>query len=105
MITDYLASAANSPKKTPLKKTATQKTPRKEEKQEPKPVTKVDVAPAQNRDASPVKIHPDELFKSFRKICADIASVSNYTDKTEVVRKLFTKGMDGSKYTLSQPDD
>ncbi|XP_011309542.1 DNA ligase 3 isoform X2 [Fopius arisanus] len=40
----------------------------------------------------------DDLFKEFRRVCADIANVSAYTDKTAVVKKMLRKGADGSGF-------
>lgn len=34
----------------------------------------------------------DYAFRDFRRLVADITNVSAYTDKTEIVKKMFTKG-------------
>lgn len=58
----------------------------------PKPT---DAKMINNTAASPS--HRDNSFREFRRICADIANVSAYTDKTSVVRKMLEKGSDGGK--------
>lgn len=43
-------------------------------------------------------VHKDLLFREFRRLVADISNVSSYLDKTELVRKMFTKGSDGVSF-------
>lgn len=45
--------------------------------------------------AKPLK---DNSFKEFRRLIADITNNSAYTDKTNCVRKLFSKGSDGNSF-------
>ncbi|XP_063975698.1 DNA ligase 3 [Diachasmimorpha longicaudata] len=65
------------PKKTPIKKPPT---------------------PQSTSNEKPSPSSPDNSFREFRRICADIANVPAYTDKTAVVRKMFTKGADGGGF-------
>lgn len=43
-------------------------------------------------------VHRDLLFREFRKLVADISNVSSYTEKTNLVQTMFTKGSDGSSF-------
>ncbi|BES96201.1 DNA ligase [Nesidiocoris tenuis] len=42
--------------------------------------------------------HKDNSFREFRRLCADIANVPGYLDKTATVRKFITKGSDGESF-------
>ena len=42
--------------------------------------------------------HKDDSFKEFRRLCAALAVTPSYLAKTELVRKLFSKGTDGDKF-------
>lgn len=40
----------------------------------------------------------DDSFREFRRVCSNIASVDAYTDKTAIIKRMFTRGMQGGKY-------
>lgn len=39
----------------------------------------------------------DDAFLEFQRLCGAVAGVDAYTDKTEIVRKMLTKGCDGGE--------
>ncbi|KAH0567624.1 hypothetical protein KQX54_011093 [Cotesia glomerata] len=39
----------------------------------------------------------DNAFREFRRVCANIANASAYTEKTAIVKKMFSDGAKGSK--------
>lgn len=39
----------------------------------------------------------DDTFRNFRRICADVANASAYTEKTAIVKKMFTMGPIGGE--------
>ena len=39
----------------------------------------------------------DDAFREFRRLCAEIANASAYTEKTAIVKNLLTKGFKGGK--------
>lgn len=41
---------------------------------------------------------PDNLFREFRRLCADIANESSYLGKTELVKKMLSLGKDGNGF-------
>lgn len=41
------------------------------------------------------KMHKDNSFREYRRICADIANASSYLTKTAIVRNFFNKGTKG----------
>lgn len=43
-------------------------------------------------------MHKDCLFKTFRKLVADISSASSYLEKTKIVHQMFTGGSDGAGF-------
>lgn len=61
-----------------------------------KEVKKVSVE--SKKDSKKNDMHRDMLFREFRRLVADISNVSSYLDKTELVRKMFTKGSDGNSF-------
>lgn len=40
----------------------------------------------------------DDAFREFRRVCSNVADVDAYTDKTAIIRKIFTRGAQGGKY-------
>ncbi|KAG7205218.1 hypothetical protein KM043_018303 [Ampulex compressa] len=46
-----------------------------------------------------VSTSTDDAFRTFRRICAEIAAVDAYTEKTAILRQLLTKGTDGDGFT------
>jgi len=40
----------------------------------------------------------DDSFREFRRVCSNVADVDAYTDKTAIIKKMFTKGSLGGKY-------
>ncbi|KAK4882679.1 hypothetical protein RN001_005998 [Aquatica leii] len=44
------------------------------------------------------EVHSDRSFKEFQNLVASISSVSSYTDKTSLVKNLFTKGSNGKGF-------
>lgn len=42
----------------------------------------------------------DESFREFRRVCSNVADVDAYTDKTAIIRKMFTRGAQGGKYLV-----
>jgi len=40
----------------------------------------------------------DDFFREFRRVCSNVADVDAYTDKTAIIKKMFTKGSLGGKY-------
>lgn len=40
----------------------------------------------------------DDTFREFRRVCSNVADVDAYTDKTAIIRKIFTRGAQGGKY-------
>ncbi|CAH0559309.1 unnamed protein product [Brassicogethes aeneus] len=61
------------------------------------------------RSKSPVKesklnlsanlgVSKDLLFKGFRILVADVTNVSSYTDKSNIMHKMFTEGLDGKGF-------
>lgn len=40
----------------------------------------------------------DDSFREFRRVCNNIANVDAYTDKTAIIKRMFTKGTQGGKY-------
>lgn len=39
----------------------------------------------------------DDSFREFRRICSNVADVDAYTDKTAIIKRMFTKGSLGGK--------
>ena len=54
----------------------------------------------QTQVSSDDKPSKDDLFREFRRLCADVANESSYLKKTEIIQKMFTKGADGSEYLI-----
>nr|XP_018909326.1 PREDICTED: DNA ligase 3 isoform X2 [Bemisia tabaci] len=52
----------------------------------------------QTQVSSDDKPSKDDLFREFRRLCADVANESSYLKKTEIIQKMFTKGADGSGF-------
>uniref|UniRef100_A0A1B6ENC4 DNA ligase n=1 Tax=Cuerna arida TaxID=1464854 RepID=A0A1B6ENC4_9HEMI len=44
------------------------------------------------------KMHKDNSFREFRRLCADIANASSYLTKTSIVRDFFNKGTEGDGF-------
>ncbi|KAK2581839.1 hypothetical protein KPH14_002305 [Odynerus spinipes] len=42
----------------------------------------------------------DDLFREFRRICANVANVDAYTEKTAIIKKMFTHGSSGGEYLV-----
>ncbi|XP_070172675.1 DNA ligase 3 isoform X2 [Polyergus mexicanus] len=40
----------------------------------------------------------DDSFREFRRVCGNIASVDAYTDKTAIIKRMFTRGMQGDGF-------
>lgn len=40
----------------------------------------------------------DDSFREFRRVCSNIANVDAYTDKTAIIKRMFTRGVQGGKY-------
>ncbi|KAL6424114.1 hypothetical protein ACFW04_009769 [Cataglyphis niger] len=40
----------------------------------------------------------DDSFREFRRVCSNIASVDAYTDKTAIIKRMFTRGMQGDGF-------
>lgn len=40
----------------------------------------------------------DDSFREFRRICSNVADVDAYTDKTAIIKRMFTRGSLGGKY-------
>lgn len=40
----------------------------------------------------------DDSFREFRRVCNNIANADAYTDKTAIIKRMFTKGTQGGKY-------
>lgn len=36
--------------------------------------------------------HKDDSFREFRRLCSNIADVDAYTDKTAIIKTMFTRG-------------
>ncbi|XP_015123197.1 DNA ligase 3 isoform X2 [Diachasma alloeum] len=88
----FKAKRHASPSQAEPPKKITKKTPTKETTA-PKPSAKL--TPSNEKSTSSNR---DNSFREFRRICADIANVPAYTDKTAVVRKMWKKGADGSGF-------
>lgn len=43
----------------------------------------------------------DDMFREFRRVCSNVADVDAYTDKTAIIRKMFTRGAQGGKYFVT----
>jgi len=43
----------------------------------------------------------DNFFREFRRICSNVADVDAYTDKTAIIKRMFTRGSLGGKYLFS----
>lgn len=72
--------SGSSPKKT-VEKKKTEQTSRKEDREE--------------RQTVPSK---DDAFREFRRVCSNVADVDAYTDKTAIIKRMFTQGADGGKH-------
>ena len=46
----------------------------------------------------------DNSFRQFRKVCSNIADVSGYLDKTQVVREFLQKGSSGGSLGVHRID-
>ena len=86
-------------KKSPAKKVAT--------KAKSPAAIKTVVSPPPGPDPAIVKKeftgdkhHKDNSFKEFRRLVANIADISSYLAKTELVRKFFDKGSDKVKFQV-----
>lgn len=42
----------------------------------------------------------DDMFREFRRVCFAITEVSAYTEKTAIVKRMFTKGSTGGKILI-----
>lgn len=72
--------SGSSPKKT-VEKKKTEQTSRKEDREE--------------RQTVPSK---DDAFREFRRVCSNVADVDAYTDKTAIIKRMFTQGADGDGF-------
>lgn len=53
----------------------------------------------ESKMASELKIPTkDDLFREFRRICANVAEVDAYKEKTAILRNMFIHGSSGGKY-------
>nr|CAH7750695.1 unnamed protein product [Callosobruchus chinensis] len=56
------------------------------------------VSEESNKSEKPTGPVKDDLFKEFRRLVADVTSISSYLEKTECVRTMLTKGTDGKQF-------
>ncbi|XP_014471668.1 PREDICTED: DNA ligase 3 [Dinoponera quadriceps] len=70
-------------------KNSDQKTRKTAEKAKEKPKEEADDKDGGGRSKVPSK---DDLFREFRRVCSNVANVDAYTDKTAIIRKMFTQG-------------
>ncbi|XP_076290360.1 DNA ligase 3 [Lasioglossum baleicum] len=83
----------DSPKKRKM-------TPAKDNEKKPKMIKKEDPG-SSSEDRSkkdPSAPSRDDSFEEFQKVCEKIARVDAYTEKTAVVRRMFTKGSTGDGF-------
>ncbi|XP_049862584.1 DNA ligase 3 isoform X3 [Schistocerca gregaria] len=58
-------------------------------------------APASSAGSKPSaedRAHKDNSFREFRRLCAEVANLPAYGDKTAAVRKMFTSGTSGESF-------
>jgi len=102
LIRDHEASPKKgaTPKKTPAKKPAAAAA--KKTKTSPKVAsveTKAKEEDVKVETRAPVNPnHKDNSFREWRKLCASIADLPGYLDKTAAVAKFLNKGTDGAKF-------
>uniref|UniRef100_A0A1Y1KHU9 DNA ligase n=1 Tax=Photinus pyralis TaxID=7054 RepID=A0A1Y1KHU9_PHOPY len=83
------SSKPNTPKASPKKATQPVRRNSASTSKEPPNKDQTDSDTSDNRDL---------LFRGFRRVVADISNVSSYTDKTNVVKKIFTSGSNGKGF-------
>jgi len=87
------AAASNNSSGETAKKTSDQKRVATDDKEKDK--QKID---KQGKSKVPSK---DDSFREFRRVCSNVADVDAYTDKTAIIKRMFTKGSLGGKYLSS----
>ncbi|XP_012058666.1 PREDICTED: DNA ligase 3 [Atta cephalotes] len=84
------AAASNNSSGETAKKTSDQKRVATDDKEKDK--QKVD---KQGKSKVPSK---DDSFREFRRVCSNVADVDAYTDKTAIIKRMFTKGSLGDGF-------
>lgn len=82
------ASSGNSSGKT-AKKTPEQKKVVTDDSEEGK---------EKDKEAKSKVPSKDDSFREFRRVCSNVADVDAYTDKTAIIKRMFTRGSLGGKY-------
>lgn len=90
------AKASASKKKATPKKAKAETTPAETVAADQKPSTSSSLTATALVD----KMHKDNSFREYRRLCADIANASSYLTKTAIVRNFFNKGTKGGQYSL-----
>lgn len=86
------SSSSNSSEKT-AKKNSDQKKVVTDEKEKHKKKDK-----EKDKEAKSKVPSKDDSFREFRRICSNVADVDAYTDKTAIIKRMFTRGSLGGKY-------
>lgn len=94
---------------SPSKKTKKEKEKEKKEKEKEKKKEKEkDSSEEEETDSSSATRSPekrttrDDSFEEFRRVCNDVARVDAYTEKTAVVKRMFSKGSEGGEFNFDR---
>lgn len=85
------------PQKGSNEKKQKTKSPMKVKSPKDKVELKAKIVDKSNDEKLPSK---DDMFREFRRICYAIADVSAYTEKTAIVKNMFTRGSKGGKFFI-----
>ncbi|XP_011338328.1 DNA ligase 3 isoform X3 [Ooceraea biroi] len=82
---------AGGPSGSSLKKTTDQT---------PKKVTTIDKEKREEKDREERQKVPskDDSFREFRRVCSNVADVDAYTDKSAIIKRMFTQGSHGGGF-------
>lgn len=83
------ASSSNNSSEKTAKKNSDQKKVATDEKEKYK---------KKDKEAKSKVPSKDDSFREFRRICSNVADVDAYTDKTAIIKRMFTRGSLGGKY-------
>ncbi|XP_039279547.1 DNA ligase 3 [Nilaparvata lugens] len=94
----YLPDSARIPKTPKKVDTSNQKTSPKKTQSPISSSAQLSAVSSQAPAEASKKASKDDLFREFRRLCADIANASSYLAKTARVKEQFTKGAQGDGF-------
>jgi len=69
--------------------------------QSPRKVTTNDKRKHEEEERQKVPSSKDDTFREFRRVCSNVADIDAYTDKTAIIKRMFTQGTHGGKHRSS----